>query len=565
MLGRTSPGHPVASSQCRRDSPGPARSRASCAGASSPPCGGGKLNALEEKISAWGAPAPTPRSRRTVSPPRQGASPPRCSASPPRASGRMRESPRRLGRLQSPQPLTRSSAEFHCDTTAAAQGGRTPGRPPPPSNVPRWAAATNSRPAAQFLEEAPPVAHARPTSALEFYAVGKLLGRGAFGKVNVGVHKHTEELTAMKLCERKRIAELQAKKCLMQEVSILKRLNGHPNIIQLYEVIETTAHLVLVMEFAAGGDLLRYVRQRRKLTEECAQGLFKQLLSGIGHIHAMGVVHRDIKLENLLLDAFGCLKIADFGVAVVVEPLNRRLHEHCGTPSYIAPEILMELGYEGQPVDVWSSGVVLYAMLSGRVPFKGDHASDLKQAIIRGKFNMPPYLSSEAAELLRMLLVVDANRRGTIRDAMGHPWLLGVVDRAEEVYGVATSALRALRAAACGLCDSEEGRPPADLAMGALLEDPATEELLGRVARCGFPRASVEESLRQGKLNHATATFHLLAHQEVRRKAAAAAAASAAVGRASSTQALARNEALRIDVPELCGDAQLDGDDNSSS
>merc|ERR1719498_1084437 len=97
-------------------------------------------------------------------------------------------------------------------------------------------------------------------SGLEFYATGRLIGKGAFGKVNVGVHKLTEELTAMKLCERKRIAEVQAKKCLMQEVSLLKRLHGHPNTIQLFEVIETATHIVLVMEFAAGGDLLRYAR-----------------------------------------------------------------------------------------------------------------------------------------------------------------------------------------------------------------------------------------------------------------------------------------------------------------
>ncbi|CAE8586694.1 unnamed protein product, partial [Polarella glacialis] len=152
---------------------------------------------------------------------------------------------------------------------------------------------------------------------MEFYAVGKLLGKGAFGKVNVGVHKLTEELAALKLCERRRMAEVGAKKCLTQEVGIIKRLTGHPNIVQLFEVIESSMYVVLVMEFAASGDLLRYVRQRRRLAESCAQELFKQVIDGISHVHAMGVVHRDIKLENLLLDSFGCIKIADFGVAVV--------------------------------------------------------------------------------------------------------------------------------------------------------------------------------------------------------------------------------------------------------
>merc|ERR1711957_752173 len=103
----------------------------------------------------------------------------------------------------------------------------------------------------------------------------------------------------------------------------------------------------------------------------------------------------------------GCLRIADFGVAVLVDPPNKRLTEHCGTPSYIAPEILLEAGYEGQPVDVWSSGVVLFAMLCGRVPFRGDNFGDLKRCILRGRFQVPPSLSSACASLLRSLLVVD--------------------------------------------------------------------------------------------------------------------------------------------------------------
>mmetsp|Transcript_116300 Transcript_116300/g.181717 ORF Transcript_116300/g.181717 Transcript_116300/m.181717 type:complete len:1232 (+) Transcript_116300:100-3795(+) len=345
-----------------------------------------------------------------------------------------------------------------------------------------------------------PLAHA-----LDFYAIGKLIGKGAFGKVNVGVHKLTEELTAMKLCERKKIAEVQVRKCLMQEVSVLKKLNGHPNTIQLFEVIETATHVVLVMEFAAGGDLLRYVRQRRRLTEPCAQDLFKQLLEGIQHVHSQSIVHRDIKLENLLLDSFGCLKIADFGVAVVVKPPGRRLHEHCGTPSYIAPEILLETGYEGQPVDVWSAGIVLYAMVCGRVPFKGEHLAELKRCILRGRFQLPSHLSEKAAALLRSIIVVDPRKRCTLRHCLSHDWLAGVLNRAEAIYGKPALPY-----------PPEAGKPD-----GArpLLKDDATQELLGQVAVFGFPQAYIEESLQDGRFNHATATFHLLAQQKIRRRA----------------------------------------------
>jgi len=351
-------------------------------------------------------------------------------------------------------------------------------------------------------DHSPSPTRARPN--IDFYAVGKLIGKGAFGKVNVGVHKLTEELTAMKLCERRRIAEVSARKCLMQEVSILRRLNGHPNMIQLFEVIETTTHIVLVLEFAAGGDLLRYVRQRRRLAEDNAQELFKQLADGIGHIHNQCVVHRDVKLENLLLDSFGCLKIADFGVAVVVKPPGRRLTEHCGTPSYIAPEILLEAGYEGQPVDVWSCGVVLYAMLCGRVPFKGEHLSELKRCIVKGRFHLPNHLSDSAASMLKGMLVVDPRKRFTLREVVTHAWMESVANRAELVYGQTAPVY-----------PPEAGRPEG---ARALPNDDNTKELLKRVAEFGFPQAFIEESLQEGKLNHATATFHLLAQQAIRKR-----------------------------------------------
>lgn len=330
---------------------------------------------------------------------------------------------------------------------------------------------------------------------LEHYAVGKMLGKGAFGKVNVGVHKLTEELTAMKLCERKLISHSQAKKCLMQEVNILRRVNGHANIIQLLEVIETDTALVLVMEFAASGDLLRYVRQNRKLAEDCAQGLFKQLLDGLDHIHKMSVVHRDIKLENLLLDSFGCLKIADFGVATLLKCSEQRLDDHCGTPSYIAPEVLLDHGYQGPPVDMWSAGIVLYAMLVGHAPFKADHLLDLRRSILRGRYHTPAHLSEEAASLLRHLLIVEPSNRATLGEAADHAWLRNVDNPAIGVYG-----------------------PAGMLGKGAsCLEH--FEDLLRRMDDFGFPRTHLEESLGLGKLNRATATFYLLAQQKLRRRA----------------------------------------------
>jgi len=338
------------------------------------------------------------------------------------------------------------------------------------------------------------------SSGLDFYALGKPLGKGAFGKVNVAVHKLTEELTAMKLCERRKIVEVQAKKCLNQEVIVLTHLNGHPNVIQLFEVVETMTHVVLVMEFAAGGDLLRFVRKSGRLAEPCARVLFKQLMDGLVYIHRLGVVHRDIKLENLLLDCHTCVKIADFGVAALVKAPGQQLTEHCGTPSYIAPEILLEAGYDGPPVDVWSSGVVLYAMLCGRVPFKGDQFSELKRSILSGRFTIPPKLSTHACALLRAMLVVDPVARITLEGCVGHGWIAGVPNRAEEIHNAA-------------------GAPPLSQAAAGSEGFRVSRHLCAKVVACGFPQPFVEESLRDGRLNHATATYHLLAKQEVRRRA----------------------------------------------
>ncbi|CAJ1462339.1 unnamed protein product [Effrenium voratum] len=343
----------------------------------------------------------------------------------------------------------------------------------------------------------------QPVNSLEFYAVGRLLGKGAFGKVNVAVHKVTEELSAMKQCDRRRMTEVGNKKSLMQEVAIMKRLTSHANIIQLFEVIETASQIVLMMEFATGGDLLRYVRNRRRLAEPCAKDLFKQLMEGLEHVHEMHVVHRDIKLENLLLDPFGCVKIADFGVAAIVQP-GKKLHDHCGTPSYIAPEILQDAGYEGFPVDVWSAGVALYAMLCGRLPFKGKSMSELKRYILRGKFQCPSHLSPAGEELIGSMLTMEPRSRATIKRVLSHSFLEGIANRAKQIYG-------------CLLCPMhpEDGKPEGCV---NLAQSAPTRAVLQKVMDFGFPSASTEESLTLGRFDHATAMFHLVAQQVMRRR-----------------------------------------------
>eukprot|EP00806_Schmidingerella_arcuata_P003863 Macronucleus_4502.p1 GENE.Macronucleus_4502~~Macronucleus_4502.p1 ORF type:complete len:192 (+),score=20.82 Macronucleus_4502:1-576(+) len=175
------------------------------------------------------------------------------------------------------------------------------------------------------------------------------------------------------------------------------------------------------MELCAGGDLLNYVRKRRRLKEPFAQKIFRQIIEGLGYIHSKNVAHRDIKLDNILLDGKGNVKIADFGVSRQIQP-DQIMREQCGTPAYIAPEILRNRGYSLN-VDLWSAGVVLFAMLYGTVPFKAQTMDELHQVILKGKYLLKEDISIEARDLLRGLLEINPKKRLSVRKILRHPWL----------------------------------------------------------------------------------------------------------------------------------------------
>ena len=216
-----------------------------------------------------------------------------------------------------------------------------------------------------------------PETTTEFYRAGKMLGRGAFGKVNLGMHKLTRKLIAIKSINKEYLSEEKQRSKIMHEVGILLKLR-HNSVVKLYETFETRRHIMLVMELCAGGDLLNFVRKRKKLDEPLAKVLFKQIVEGIGYIHSKKVLHRDIKLDNILLDGKGHVKIADFGVSKSVKK-GELMFEQSGTPAYIAPEIIRDKGYKGFKADLWSAGVVLFALLFGTVPFKANNMKDLHQ------------------------------------------------------------------------------------------------------------------------------------------------------------------------------------------
>eukprot|EP01022_Parablepharisma_sp_SALTPOND_P008062 TRINITY_DN135136_c0_g1_i1.p1 TRINITY_DN135136_c0_g1~~TRINITY_DN135136_c0_g1_i1.p1 ORF type:complete len:1066 (-),score=121.39 TRINITY_DN135136_c0_g1_i1:164-3244(-) len=260
-----------------------------------------------------------------------------------------------------------------------------------------------------------------PPTTIDFYRVGKLLGKGAFGKVNLGMHKLTGKLVALKAVKKEFLGDSVSKKKVMQEFSILKQIR-HPHIIRLYETFESDKNIIFVIELCSGGDLLTYVRKRRRLKEHVARFVFRQILEGLSYCHNKGILHRDIKLDNVLLNGSGEIKICDFGVSKLIKK-HERLTEQCGTPAYIAPEILKGKGYEGFGVDVWSAGVVLYAILHGSVPFNASEMYDLHKQVIKGKYKVKEGLSSEAVDLLSKMLELDPAKRIATDQIFQHPWM----------------------------------------------------------------------------------------------------------------------------------------------
>ena len=293
-----------------------------------------------------------------------------------------------------------------------------------------------------------------PNTSLQFYKYGRLIGQGAFGKVNLGLNILTGRIVAVKSFNKSN-SELTGDnmKKIKYETDLMKKLN-HPNITKILEMFEDEKYFLIIMEYINGGNLFSFVKKRRKLSEKTAKFLFRQIILGIKYIHEQNVVHRDIKLENLLIDLNNNVKICDFGIGRKVTSKNQLLFDQCGTLMYMAPEILLstkEKGYEGFPVDIWSSGISLYIMLSGTLPFNyknkkneneeeeneedesmsdkrkskknEDDNFELQYSIVYKEPKHIENISDEARDLLKGLLNKDPKKRLTCEQILNHPWL----------------------------------------------------------------------------------------------------------------------------------------------
>ncbi|XP_067336591.1 MAP/microtubule affinity-regulating kinase 3a isoform X21 [Channa argus] len=243
------------------------------------------------------------------------------------------------------------------------------------------------------------------------YRLLKTIGKGNFAKVKLARHILTGREVAIKIIDKTQLNPNSLQK-LFREVRIMKILN-HPNIVKLFEVIETERTLYLVMEYASGGEVFDYLVAHGRMKEKEARAKFRQIVSAVQYCHQKHIVHRDLKAENLLLDADMNIKIADFGFSNEFT-LGNKLDTFCGSPPYAAPELFQGKKYDGPEVDVWSLGVILYTLVSGSLPFDGQNLKELRERVLRGKYRIPFYMSTDCENLLKRFLVLNPGKRGTL-------------------------------------------------------------------------------------------------------------------------------------------------------
>lgn len=324
------------------------------------------------------------------------------------------------------------------------------------------------------------------------YKLGRTLGEGTYGKVKLGTHLHTGQEVAVKIM---RPHETNNRAEVEREISVLKLLK-HPNIVQLFEVIEDeNGRIFLVLELVAGGELFDYIVARGRVKEKEARKFFRQIISGVEYCHANLVVHRDLKPENLLLDIDGNVKINDFGFSNLIRP-GKLFNTFCGSPIYAPPEIILEKEYVGPTVDIWSMGVILYALVNGQLPWrlgKNGRIIDIDK-LLAGQFenSASANLTKGVKDLMNRMIVADPNHRATLQEVRHHPWI----------------------------CEGYDG-PPTCLVAPRLHVTSVNEEILNQVVLIGYDRESSRAAILANEAAASVTTYHLLLEKSMRNAPAA--------------------------------------------
>ena len=320
------------------------------------------------------------------------------------------------------------------------------------------------------------------------FQIKEIIGEGMFGKVKLAIHSLTNEKVAIKIFDKGKIKSKKEKEYIEREIAILKKLN-HYNTIKLYNIIQNEEFIFLIQEYISGKELLHYIENTENLSEKDICKLYQQIISGIEYMHEMGIAHRDLKLENILLNYKKDIKIIDFGLSNKYDKdIDELLHSSCGSPCYAAPEMIRGVEYRGINTDIWSSGIILYLMLCKKFPFNDKNNSKLYQKILSGRFNIPNYLSNDAKDIIIKLLKVNPQERIQMNEIKNHPWFNLINKNNNYFKGI----------------DIKKIIMPIDI------------EIIKEMEKYGFDKNALINNLLRNNFNNITTTYNLLLQKKIR-------------------------------------------------